>query len=338
MTNSSGMNPKEATSADSRGTASLSRKPSWLRVGIPSGEGCREMSQLLKRRGLHTVCEGARCPNKAECWGASTATFMVLGAICTRGCRFCAVPAARQGEALNSHEPEELAAAVAELNLDYAVVTSVDRDDLPDRGAGHFAACIRAIHAARPSTRVEVLVPDYREGEIEAVLEAGPEVFAHNIETVERLQTVRDGRASFEKSLHTLSLASAWAKAHGGRPLIKSSIMLGLGETEAELLAAMDALRTAGCESLVMGQYLRPTMRELEVAEYITPAAFARYAALARSRGFTSVVSAPLARTSYHARSGYESAARAGEAGTAAAEARAADAACPSDGSVKGCS
>jgi len=294
--------------ADGAAESRLARKPAWLRVGIPSGEGCREMSELLRRRGLHTVCEGARCPNKAECWGASTATFMVLGATCTRGCRFCAVQAARQGDPLNSREPEELAAAVAELNLDYAVVTSVDRDDLPDRGAGHFAACIRAIHAARPSTRVEVLVPDYREGEIEAVLEAGPEVFAHNIETVRRLQNIRDGRASFEKSLHTLSLASAWAETHEGRPVVKSSIMLGLGETEEELLDAMDALRGAGCTSLVMGQYLRPTMRELEVVEYIRPAAFARFAELARARGFTSVVSAPLARTSYHARAGFESA------------------------------
>jgi lipoic acid synthetase len=298
------------------------RKPEWLRVAIPSGEGCREMSALLKRRGLHTVCDEARCPNKAECWGASTATFMVLGGVCTRGCRFCAVPAAVRGEELSPEEPRELAAAVAELALDYAVVTSVDRDDLPDRGAAHFAACIRAIHESRPETRVEVLVPDYREGEIEAVLEAGPEVFAHNIETVERLQGIRDARASFAASLHTLRLAADWAASHGGRPVVKSSLMLGLGETEAELLAAFGALREAGCGSLVLGQYLRPTAAEIEVAEYIAPGTFDRYAALARGLGFGTVVAAPLARTSYHARAGFESAAGRAPAGAGSKTAR----------------
>lgn len=283
------------------------RKPEWLRVAIPSGEGCREMSALLKRRGLHTVCDEARCPNKAECWGASTATFMVLGGTCTRGCRFCSVPAAARGEALRPEEAVELAAAVAELALDYAVVTSVDRDDLPDRGSAHFAACIRAIRESRPETRVEVLVPDYREGEIEAVLEAGPDVFAHNVETVERLQGIRDARASFASSLHTLSLASAWAGRHGGSPVVKSSVMLGLGETLPELLEAFDALRGAGCESLVLGQYLRPSPAEIEVAEYLSPETFDRYGKLARERGFKTVVAAPLARTSYHARALFES-------------------------------
>jgi lipoyl synthase len=282
------------------------RKPEWLRVAIPSGEGCREMSALLKRRGLHTVCDEARCPNKAECWGASTATFMVLGGTCTRGCRFCSVPAAARGEALRPEEAAELAAAVAELALDYAVVTSVDRDDLPDRGSAHFAACIRAIRESRPETRVEVLVPDYREGEIEAVLEAGPDVFAHNVETVERLQGIRDARASFASSLRTLSLASAWAGRHGGSPVVKSSVMLGLGETLPELLEAFDALRGAGCESLVLGQYLRPSPAEIEVAEYLSPETFDRYGQLARERGFKTVVAAPLARTSYHARALFE--------------------------------
>jgi lipoyl synthase len=283
------------------------RKPEWLRVAIPSGEGCREMTALLKRRGLHTVCDEARCPNKAECWGASTATFMVLGGTCTRGCRFCSVPAAARGDPLRPEEAVELASAVAELGLDYAVVTSVDRDDLPDRGAAHFASCIRAIRGSRPETRVEVLVPDYREGEIETILEAGPDVFAHNVETVERLQGIRDARASFSSSLHTLSLASAWARRHGGSPVVKSSVMLGLGETLPELLEAFDALRGVGCESLVLGQYLRPSPAEIEVAEYLSPDTFDRYGKLARERGFKTVVAAPLARTSYHARAGFES-------------------------------
>jgi lipoyl synthase len=296
------------------------RKPAWLRVGIPAGEGCRSMGELLRRRGLHTVCEGARCPNRGECWAASTATFMVLGAICTRGCRFCAVQAAQQGEPVNAAEPSELAEAVAELGLAYAVVTSVDRDDLPDRGAAHFAACIRAIKRRNPATRVEVLIPDYGRGEIEVVLDALPDVLAHNIETVARLQGLRDARASWGKSLETLSLASA-----DGRAVVKSSVMLGLGETSTEVFEAMDALRAAGCTSLVLGQYLRPTPHEVEVVEYVTPEAFTRYATLAREKGFVSVVSAPLARTSYHARQGFENTIGGSAAGSAAADGDAAD-------------
>jgi lipoic acid synthetase len=288
-------------------TSSPRRKPEWLKVKIPAGDSCRSMDELLRRRGLHTVCEGARCPNRGECWGASTATFMVLGNICTRGCRFCAVNHRAQGEALDPAEPGNLAAAVAELGLAYAVVTSVDRDDLPDRGAAHFAACIAAIKAARPETRVEVLIPDYGEGEIEAVLAARPDVVAHNVETVRRLQSFRDPRASYGKSLGTLRLA-----AGAGGAIVKSSIMLGLGETEAELLETMDDLRAAGCTSLVLGQYLRPTLAQVEVAEYVTPEAFAAHAAAARGRGFVSVVSSPLARTSYHARSSFEGAGNGG--------------------------
>jgi lipoic acid synthetase len=287
------------------GPAANGRKPEWLRVSMPAGEACRSMGELLRRRGLHTVCEGARCPNRGECWGASTATFMVLGGICTRGCRFCAVPCASLGDPVNAAEPEELAQAVAELGLAYAVITSVDRDDLPDRGAAHFASCVRAIKARNASARVEVLIPDYQEGEIECVLDAGPDVLAHNIETVARLQGLRDARAGYDKSLATLRLASG-----RGGIVVKSSIMLGLGETEAEVLAAMDDLRAAGCTSLVMGQYLRPTTQETPVVEYVTPAAFDAYAAAARARGFVSVVSSPLARTSYHARSGYDAAVR----------------------------
>jgi lipoyl synthase len=277
------------------------RKPSWLRVGIPQGGNARRMSELLSRRGLATVCDSARCPNKAECWGASTATFMVLGSTCTRGCRFCAVDHRTAGEPLRPEEPAELARAVEELGLAYAVVTSVDRDDLPDRGAAHFASCARAIKALAPPPRVELLIPDYREGEIEIVLGAGPDVLAHNIETVERLQVLRDHRASYAASLHTLALA-----ASGAGPVVKSSIMLGLGEEREEVLAAMDDLRGAGCASLVLGQYLRPTKAQVEVARYVEPEEFARYAEEARSRGFVSVVAAPLARTSYHARSSFE--------------------------------
>lgn len=285
------------------------RKPDWLRITIPAGEGCRSMSDLLKRRGLHTVCEGARCPNRGECWAASTATFMVLGNTCTRGCRFCAVHRAAQGEALDPEEPRQLAEAVAELGLAYAVVTSVDRDDLSDRGAAHFGACIAAIKSARPSTRVEVLIPDFQAGEIEAILAAGPDVVAHNVETVPRLQSLRDPRASLEKSLSTLRLAAqAQAIPPNKKPLIKSSLMLGLGETREEVLATLGLLRDVGCTSLVLGQYLQPTISQVEVVDYVSPEAFEAYARDARALGFVSVVASPLARTSYHARAGFEAA------------------------------
>jgi lipoic acid synthetase len=288
----------------------VARKPAWLRVGLPSGGNWRRVSALLERGGLATVCDSARCPNKAECWGAATATFMVLGSVCTRGCRFCAVEHGRAGEPLRPDEPAELARAVAELALAYAVVTSVDRDDLSDRGAAHFAACARAIKALDPPVRLELLVPDYRGGEMDLVLDAGPDVLAHNVETVERLQGLRDPRSSYSASLRTLRLAAARSRENGGSPGVKSSIMLGLGEESGEVLRTMDDLRAAGCSSLVLGHYLRPSPRQIEVARYLEPEEFARYAEEARARGFVSVVSAPLARTSYHAREAFDGAAR----------------------------
>ena len=288
------------------GSRATERLPRWLRVGLPSGGNWRRVSSVLERRGLRTVCDSARCPNKAECWGSSTATFMVLGSVCTRGCRFCAVRHGKAGETPRIEEPEELALAVAELGLSYAVVTSVDRDDLPDRGSGHFAACARALKALGRPLRIELLVPDYREGEIEVILDAHPDVLAHNVETVERLQCLRDARASYAASLRTLSLAAMRSREQGGSPVVKSSLMLGLGEERGEVLRAMDDLREAGCVSLVLGQYLRPTGLQTEVFRYLPPEEFALLAEEARSRGFSSVVSAPLARTSYHARASFE--------------------------------
>ena len=281
------------------------RKPEWLKVRLASGQVAASVGATLRKHGLNTVCDEARCPNKAECWGQATATFMVMGAVCTRGCRFCAVATAKEGETLDPSEPDELASAIVELRIRHAVITSVDRDDLPDRGAAHFAACIRAIRARDPSIGIEVLAPDYHEGEIELLLEAGPDVFAHNIETVERLQSVRDARAGWQKSLHCLDLASSWAAKHGGKPLVKSSILLGIGESPSEVHSTMDALRVAGTSILVMGQYLRPTARQIPLVEYLHPATFAEYGEAARSKGFASVVSSPLARTSYHARSAF---------------------------------
>ncbi|MCX7775553.1 MAG: lipoyl synthase [Rectinemataceae bacterium] len=275
-------------------------KPSWLKVRLPHGAQWRNVEEVLATRRLHTVCDEARCPNKGECWGAGTATFMIMGDICTRNCRFCAVATARNGVPLDPEEPARLADAVRTLGLRYAVITSVDRDDLPDRGASHFAACIRAIRADAPDVRVEVLIPDYVDQELEIVLAVAPDVLAHNVETVRRLQQVRDHRASFDKSLTTLRQAAA-------RGLVtKSSLLLGLGEQREEVHAAMRELREAGVSILVLGQYLRPTPAQVEVAEYIHPDTFKEYETEGLAMGFTTVVAAPFARTSYHAREAWE--------------------------------
>jgi lipoic acid synthetase len=272
------------------------RKPDWIRVRLPAGNEWERVDHILARHGLHTVCDEARCPNKGECWGCGTATFMIMGDICTRGCRFCAVRAGAAGQPLRPDEPEALASAIQEMGLSYAVITSVDRDDLDDRGAGHFAACIQAIRAKNPGVKIEVLTPDYIDDEMKRIAAAKPDVLAHNVETVPRLQAVRDARASFEKSLKTLIQAREF-----GIGITKSSILLGLGETRDELLQTYAELRSAGVDILVMGQYLQPTSKEIPVAEYIHPDAFALYAQDAKAAGFSTVVASPFARTSYHA-------------------------------------
>jgi lipoic acid synthetase len=281
------------------------KKPYWIKVRLPAGGTWKHVDEVLSRHGLATVCNEARCPNKGECWGSGTATFMILGDTCTRGCRFCAVKSARLGSPLRADEPEALAAAARELRLRYVVVTAVDRDDLPDRGSAHFAACVRAIKSGAEGTKVEVLIPDYRGEELQAVAAAGPEVLAHNIETVRRLQSVRDARAGFDKSIATLLQAKA-----AGIGTTKSSILLGLGETRDELKSCFAELREAGVDILVMGQYLRPTDQEIPVAEYVHPDLFALYAEDARSLGFAAVVASPFARTSYRALEAWEAGAR----------------------------
>ena len=272
------------------------RKPDWIKVRLPGDGAWKQVDEVLVRHGLSTVCDEARCPNKAECWGCGTATFMVLGDLCTRGCRFCAVESAKSGRPLRPDEPESLAKAVSEMGLKYVVITSVDRDDLPDRGSLHFARCIEAVRKAAPEAKIEVLIPDFSGAELEAITAAKPEVIAHNIETVPRLQHVRDGRASFDKSLLTLRQAKAL-----GAGVTKSSILLGLGETRDELKAAYAALRTMGVDILVMGQYLQPSRQQLPVVEYIHPNTFALFSEDARAAGFSTVVASPFARTSYHA-------------------------------------
>jgi lipoic acid synthetase len=275
-------------------------KPAWLKVPIPSGPTTARLEKLLRDRNLHTVCEEARCPNMGECWDSGTATFMVLGDTCTRGCRFCAVKTHANGTPIDPDEPDKVAEACAAMGLRYVVLTMVDRDDLPDGGAGHVAATIAAIKRRDPELLVEALVGDFqgRPDQIEAVLAGGPDVFAHNVETVLRLTPrVRDHRCSYVRSLAVLRAAKTL------RPGIvtKSSVMLGLGESEREVEQAMDDLREHGVDVVTFGQYLRPTLKHLPVKEHVTPARFKALEQRALGKGFLYVASGPLVRSSYKA-------------------------------------
>ncbi|MFH1132924.1 MAG: lipoyl synthase [Nanoarchaeota archaeon] len=276
-------------------------KPEWLMIRPSLDTDFSSFKAILQKRGLSTVCQEAHCPNMAECWHqAKTATFMVLGDTCTRTCRFCAIAKATQGKPLDPDEPRKLAEAIAEMNLDYAVITSVDRDDLPDGGADHFAACIKAIRQQRPSVRIEVLIPDFSGSEqcLKKIVEARPDVIGHNIETVSSLQKkVRDLRAGYLQSLSVLSAV----KRLGPKIFTKSSLILGLGESKEEVIEAMQDLRKAGCDILTLGQYLKPKNRSLEVEEFITPDAFAEYRRIAEELGFLFVASGPFVRSSYRA-------------------------------------
>ncbi|PIE01135.1 MAG: lipoyl synthase [Acidobacteria bacterium] len=281
-------------------TKTVKRKPEWLRVKIPGGDTHHRIKKNMRNNSLHTVCEEARCPNVGECWRNGTATLMILGDTCTRGCRFCSVKSGHPGGIVDPGEPARCAETVVSMNLNYVVLTCVDRDDLPDGGSGQFALVIRAIKKARPDCLIEVLVSDYqgRKRDIVTILDENPHVFAHNIETVERLTpTVRDKRASFLQSLSVLKTAKQ------ARPdiLTKSSIMLGLGESREEVLDAMRNLKENKVDIITFGQYLRPGIRQLEVVEYIHPDMFDFYAEQAKAMGFLYVASGPLVRSSYRA-------------------------------------
>ena len=275
-------------------------KPSWLKVKMPGGARYNRIKARARTLKLHTVCEEARCPNIGECWASGTATFMVMGGICTRGCRFCAVTTRRKGMDLDADEPRNVADAIAEMELDYVVVTSVDRDDLPDQGSGHFAACIEQIRVHAPGTMVEVLVPDFsgHEDMLRKVVVARPDVLAHNVECVERLTpTVRDPRAGYRQSLDVLAAIKRMAPDMH----TKSSLMVGLGETEAEMVQAMKDLRAVGCDFLTVGQYLQPTHKHLKVDTFVEPEQFSRYERIGLELGFRYVASGPLVRSSYKA-------------------------------------
>ncbi len=275
-------------------------KPEWLKVRPPSGEAYARVKELLRSLDLHTVCKEAHCPNVWECWGGGTATIMLLGDTCTRGCRFCAVKSGNPHGILDLDEPRKVAMAVAEMDLSYVVLTSVDRDDLPDGGAAHFAKTVREIKARRPDMLVEALIPDFR-GDLAAVrqvVESGVDVLDHNIETVERLQgTVRDRRASYAQSLTVLRAAKGMREGL----FTKSSIMLGLGETRDEILQTMQDLRASDVDILTLGQYLRPSSWHIAVQEYVPPETFDGLRAAGEAMGFAYVAAGPLVRSSYRA-------------------------------------
>jgi len=278
--------------------ASRSSRPQWLKVRLPGGENYAHVRSLLRELHLHTVCESARCPNVAECWNQRTATFMILGDTCTRSCRFCAVSSG-QPAPVDPQEPERVTEAAARLGLEYVVVTSVTRDDVPDGGAAQFAATIRALRRRLPDCRVEVLIPDFlgNHESLKKVVSENPTVLNHNVETVPRLYPLVRPQAEYRRSLALLRRVKEWKPSI----LTKSGLMVGLGETDAEVTQTLTDLRNEGCDLVTIGQYLQPSRRHLPVARYYTPEEFARLRALAEGLGFTHVESGPLVRSSYHA-------------------------------------
>ncbi len=276
------------------------RKPPWLRAKLPTGERYQALKKNVREHRLSTVCEESKCPNIGECWSHGTATIMLMGSVCTRACRFCAVDTGNPKGWLDHDEPRQAAESVRLMNLRYVVLTSVDRDDLPDGGAAHYAACIREIKRVNPTTAVEALTPDFQgvHAHVATVVDSGIEVYAQNVETVRRLtHPVRDARASYEQTLDVL----AFAKRHRPAVLTKTSLMLGLGETDDEILETLDDLHAIGVDIVTFGQYLRPTRNHLPVQRYVPPEDFARYRQEGLKRGFLEVVSGPLVRSSYRA-------------------------------------
>lgn len=272
------------------------RKPEWLKIDFRADNRYAEVSSVMKKHCLHTICSSGRCPNMAECWSRGTATFMILGDICTRSCKFCNTDTGRPLPP-KADEPEQLATSIQTIGLKHAVVTAVTRDDLPDQGAAHWAACIQAIKTLNPNTTIEVLIPDFQGNTelIDQVLVETPNIIAHNIETVRRLTSSVRSAAKYDISLRVLKHIAA------SNIPAKSGLMLGLGETEEEIFQTMDDLRAVDCSILTLGQYLQPTRKHLEVQAYIHPDKFAEYKDIALNKGFRRVESGPLVRSSYHA-------------------------------------
>lgn len=280
--------------------APVLRKPDWLKVRAPAGDNYARIKNMLGDLKLATVCQEAKCPNMGECWAGGTATIMLMGEVCTRGCKFCHVATGNPKGVLDPLEPEKVAYSLAQLDLEYVVITSVDRDDLPDQGSGHFARTVRTVKKLDPDLIVEILTPDFR-GDMDCVdliVDAKPDVFAHNIETVERLQNaVRDPRANYKQSMAVLERV----KIKDPTRYTKSSLMLGLGETDEEILQTLKDLRAIHCDVITFGQYLQPTVRHLKVEEYVTPEKFQEWQKISEDLGFLYVASGPLVRSSYRA-------------------------------------
>jgi len=275
------------------------RLPEWLRMQLPTTPGFGRTHALLDELKLHTVCQSAKCPNHWECWSKGTATFMIAGDRCTRACGFCAVDTAKPLP-LEADEPARVAEATRRMNLKHVVITAVARDDLPDGGADHFRQTIEKVRELNPGIAIEVLVPDFldRDDAIDSVLSANPHIYNHNLETVRRLTPAVRHRATYDRSLNVLEKVKT---KRGNSIYTKSGLMLGLGETEEELLEALRDLRRVGCDILTLGQYLQPTLRHLPVVEFVSPSIFARYKTAAEEMGFVHVASGPLVRSSYHA-------------------------------------
>lgn len=272
------------------------RKPDWLKIKLPMGKLSVEVLNTVRGNELHTICTSGKCPNQGECWGCGTATFMIGGDVCTRACKFCNVKTGNPAP-LNPEEPQNTAKSVKLLGLKHAVITSVDRDDMEDLGAAHWVKVIQAVKNLNPDTTMEVLIPDFqgRSELVRMVIEAAPEVISHNLETVLRLSDSVRSRAKYDLSLQVIRQVSE------AGIVSKSGIMLGLGETREEVLQTMDDLRSVGCHVMTIGQYLQPTVRNIEVKEYIRPEVFEEYKTIGLSKGFTHVESGPLVRSSYHA-------------------------------------
>ena len=278
----------------------VEKKPNWLRVKIPTGNKYQDVKKTVDSHHLSTVCEESHCPNLGECWSHGTATIMLMGSVCTRACKFCSVDTGNPKGWLDPNEPKNAARSVKLMNLRYIVLTSVDRDDLDDGGASHYAACIKEIKISSPNVKVEALTPDFSGSEksVYVIINSGLDVFAQNLETVERLtKKVRDPRAGYQQTLKVLELA----KKIGPQIFTKSSLMLGLGETETEIISSMSDLRESGVDLLTLGQYLRPTPNHLPVESWITPENFERYRQIGLNMGFLEVASGPLVRSSYRA-------------------------------------
>ncbi|MDD2589831.1 MAG: lipoyl synthase [Fermentimonas sp.] len=276
----------------------MTRKPDWLKISLPQGKEYLNVKDVIARKKLHTICVSGKCPNMSECWGRGTATFMILGDICTRACRFCSVKTGSPQGIVDWGEPDRLAESIRNMELKHVVLTSVDRDDLPDGGADFWAKTVKRVKELNPELTIETLIPDFNgiEEHINLVIDSGPNIVSHNMETVRRLTPKIRSRAKYDTSLRTIETI-----AKSGKAKPKSGIMVGLGEYEEEVIQTMDDLISVGCRVLTIGQYLQPTKKHLTVKEFIKPLQFQKYKEIGLEKGFQFVESGPLVRSSYHA-------------------------------------